>query len=133
MAKNSKDVSNWVGWVFFGGFMMIIAGIFQAVAGLTGLLRHSYYVVTSNSGLLVFNYKAWGWIDLIIGVIVLLAGIQLLQGSTWARFVGVVVAALSLIANLATVKEYPIWSIMIVIIDVLVIYAITVHGSELKE
>lgn len=133
MAKNNKEISNWTGWVFFGGFMMIVVGLFQAIAGLTGLLRHSYYVVSSNSGLLVFNYKAWGWIDLVIGLVVLLAGFSLLHGSNWARFVGICVAALSFFANVVTLKEFPVWSIVLMFIDVMVIYAISVHGGELKD
>jgi hypothetical protein len=133
MAKNDNQISNWTGWVFFGGFMMIVVGLFQAIAGLTGLIRHSFYVVSSNSGLLVFNYKAWGWIDLVIGVIVLMAGFSILHGSTWARFVGIVFATLSIFANIATAREFPLWSIALVVIDVLVIYAIAVHGGELKD
>jgi hypothetical protein len=133
MAKNNNQISNWTGWVFFGGFMMIVAGLFQAIAGLTGLLRHSYYYVTTTQGLLVFNYQAWGWIDLVLGVVVLLAGFSILHGSSWARFVGVVVAGLSFFANMASVKEFPIWSVGMMIVSVLVIYAITVHGGELKD
>src|ERR1035438_8025117 len=112
MAKSNNQLSNWVGWVFFGGFMMIVGGLFQAIAGLTALLKHSFYVATTTNSLLVFNYKAWGWIDLIVGLIVLLAGFSLLHGSTWARFVGIVVSALGIFANIATIKEYPIWSII---------------------
>ncbi|HUD10206.1 MAG TPA: hypothetical protein VMR28_00870 [Candidatus Saccharimonadales bacterium] len=132
MVQNTNQTSNWVGWVFFGGVMMIIGGLFQAIAGLTGLIRHSFYVVSTNSSLLVFNYKAWGWIDLGIGLLILLAGFSLLHGSTWARFVGVVVASLSIFASLATANEFPLWAIALIVIDALVIYAITVHGSELK-
>ncbi|HUA13251.1 MAG TPA: hypothetical protein VL989_02000 [Candidatus Sulfotelmatobacter sp.] len=133
MAKQNDQLSGWTGWVFFGGFMMIILGIFQTIAGLTGLLKHSYYAVTTTQGLLVFNYQAWGWVELVLGIVILLAGFSLLHGSTWARIVGVILAALSAVANLVTVKEYPVWSIVLLAIDVIVIYAITVYGGQLKQ
>jgi hypothetical protein len=132
MAVNNKQLSNWTGWVFFAGFMMILSGLFEAIAGLTALLRPSYYVVTS-SHLLVFNYTAWGWIDLLIGLFILLTGFSLLHGSTWARVVAVILATFSAISALTSIAAYPIWSVIVITIDVLVIYALTVHGAELKE
>src|ERR1700712_5071063 len=136
MAVNTTNepnqVSAWTGWVFFAGFMMILSGFFQAIAGLTALLRPTWYVTTS-SHLLVFNYPAWGWIDLVFGFVILMAGLSVLHGSTWARIVGVIMAGLSAVASLAFVSAYPIWSIIIILIDVLVIYALTVHGGELRD
>lgn len=130
--NNSGGVSGWTGWIVFASFMMILSGLFQAVAGFTALLKPTWYVATS-SHLLVFNYTAWGWIDLIIGFIILLAGFSVLHGSVWARVVGVVLATLSAIAALASISAYPIWSVIIITIDVLVINALTVHGGELKD
>lgn len=132
MATAQKQLSNWTGWVFFAGLMMILSGIFEVIAGLTALLRHTWYAVTSTH-LLVFNYTAWGWIDLAIGLLILLAGISVLHGSTWARVVGVILATLSAIGSLASVSSYPVWSIIFITIDVLVIYALAVHGGELKD
>ena len=132
MATANKEVSNWTGWVFFAGIMMVLSGVFSIIAGLTGLLRHTWYVV-AGSQLLVFNYSAWGWIDLALGLVVLLAGFSVLHGSTWARVVAVVLASLSAIGALASVNAYPVWSIVVITIDVLVIYALVVHGGELKD
>ncbi len=132
MATADKNLSNWTGWVFFAGMMMILSGVFEIIAGLTGLLRHTWYAVTS-SHLLVFNYTAWGWVDLGIGLLILLAGISVLHGSTWARVVGVILASLSAIGSLSSVNAYPVWSIVVITIDVLVIYALSVHGGELKD
>lgn len=132
MATNNKEWSAGTGWVFFAGIMMILEGAFQAIAGLTALLRPTWYLTTSNH-LLVFNYTSWGWIDLLVGLFILLAGFSVLHGSTWARFVGVVLAGLSAIGALAFVSAYPIWSIIIIVIDVVVIHALIVHGNELHE
>jgi hypothetical protein len=132
MAVAEKQVSNWTGWVFFAGIMMILSGFFEIIAGLTALLRHSWYLVTS-SHLLVFNYTSWGWIDLAFGLLILLAGISVLHGSTWARVVGVILASLSAVGSLASVNSYPLWSLVIITIDLLVVYALVVHGGELKD
>jgi hypothetical protein len=132
MAATNKQVTAWTGWVFFAGIMMILSGVFEIIAGLTALLRHTWYAVVGTN-LLVFNYTAWGWIDMGIGLLILLAGISVLHGSVWARVVGVILASLSAVGGLASVNAYPIWSIVVITIDVLVIYALTVHGGELKD
>ena len=74
--------------------------------------------------------SAWGWVNMAIGVVVFLSGLGVLSGNVLARFVGVVLASLSLVANFLFLPSYPVWSIVIIAIDVLVIYALTVHGRE---
>lgn len=133
MAKNDNSgVTNWVGWVFFAGFMMILLGILQGIAGLTALLNSQWLLVTKEH-LLVLNFTAWGWIHLVIGLVVLIAGFSVMHGSAWARVVGVLVAIVSVVANLASVNTYPVWSVVMIVIDILIIYALTVHAGELKE
>lgn len=128
---SKKDVTGWVGWVFFAGFMMTMLGTFQMIAGLT-VLFNSKWLVTSESSLLLLNFSTWGWFYLLLGLTVLLAGFGVMKGSAWARVVGVLIALLSAAANLASVNIYPIWSIIIITVNVLVIFALTVHGDELK-
>lgn len=111
---------------------MIIMGFMQTLAGLTALLNNEWLVVTQRN-LLFLNFTTWGWIHLLLGIVVLIAGFYVMHGSTWARVVGTILAGISLIANLAYVNTYPIWSIAIMVVDVLVIYALIVHGGELKE
>lgn len=130
--NNTKEVSGWTGWVFFAGFMMIVMGFLQTISGLTALLNSDWLLVAPQR-LLFLNFTAWGWAHLLLGIVVLIAGFYVMHGSTWARIVGVILAAVGLIANLAYVNTYPIWSIAIMVIDVLVIYALIVHGNELKE
>lgn len=131
MAKNN-EVSGWVGWVFFSGFMMIVMGVMQIIAGLTALFNSDWLVVT-QSNLLLLDFTTWGWVHLLLGVVVLLAGLSVMQGSVWARTIGVILAMVGAIANLAYVNVYPIWSITLIVIDIIIIYSLTVHGGELKE
>lgn len=131
MPQNNNQ-SGWAGWGYFAAFMMMFLGVLQGIAGLAGIFKDSYYVVAENS-LLVFDYTAWGWINLVIGLVVFFAGLELLRtGALWARVVAVLLAGLSLVANITFMQAYPLWSISMAIIDVLVIYALTVHGRELE-
>jgi hypothetical protein len=130
-AANNRS-TGWVGWGYFASFMMMLLGSFQIIAGLVAIFKDDYYLVTSKA-LVVFNYTAWGWIYLVMGVIILLGGVALLNGAMWARILAVFLASLSLLANMAFMSAYPLWSILMIVIDILVIYSITVHGAELKE
>jgi hypothetical protein len=129
MRAQTKKQTGWVGWVYFSSIMMILLGGFQAIAGLVGIFNNDFYVVTSNH-LAAFNYTAWGWIDLILGVIIVMAGFSLLYGALWGRIVAILLASLSLLANMAILNAYPLWSALMIIVDILVIYALTVHGGE---
>ncbi len=126
-----NNVTGWVGWVFFAGFMMTMLGTFQLIAGLTVLLNSSW-LVTTEAKLLVLDFSTWGWTYFLLGLTVLLAGFGVMKGSTWARVVGVLIALVSAAANLASVNIYPIWSVIVIAVNVLVIYALTVHGDEVK-
>jgi len=123
--------SGWIGWIYFAGAMLILDGFFQAVAGLVAILKHSVYVTTSSS-LVLLDYTQWGWIHLIVGIFLVLAGIAIFSGRLWGRIVGVIAAILSALASFAFFQAYPLWSLIVIVIDVLVIYAITVHGGEVE-
>jgi hypothetical protein len=130
--RASPEVTGWVGWVFFAGLMLIMVGIFQAIDGLVALFKDEYYVVRADGLVVNVNYTAWGWTHLIIGALLVLVGLGLLMGQTWARVAGIILATLSAIANFAFIAAYPFWSIMIITIDVLVIYALAAHGKEVR-
>lgn len=124
--------TGWVGWVYFASFMMMLLGGFQAIMGLVALFKNEVFFVTEKS-LVVFDYTTWGWVHLLLGLVVFAAGVALMNGATWARVVGILLAAVSLLANLVFISSYPLWSILVIVIDVLVIYALTVHGGEARE
>ena len=120
----------WYGWIAFAGAMMILLGSFHLIAGLVAIFEEEYFLV-GKSGLVVeVDYTAWGWAHLIIGLIVVFAGWGLFSGQTWARIVAVTLAMLSAVANLAFMSAYPIWSAIMIAVDILVIYAVLVHGDR---
>lgn len=122
----------WTGWVFFAGYMMIIAGVFDIIAGFTALFEDTVFYVAS-SHLVAFDFTGWGWVHILLGIIMLAAGIALFGGKMWARAFAVILASLSAIANFAFIDAFPWWSLAIILLDVLVIYAVAVHGGELRE
>lgn len=130
--NNGNDVTGWAGWIYFAGFLMIVMGILQSIAGLTALLKNSYFLVR-NDALVVFDYTTWGWIHLLLGIVILMAGTAVINGRTWGRVVAVILAIVSVIANFVFIQAYPIWSIIAITIDILIIYAITVHGTEVEQ
>jgi hypothetical protein len=125
--------SGWAGWVVFAGLMMIMVGAFHGISGLVALFRDEFYVVRPSGLVLNIDYTAWGWTHLLVGVLVFAAGCGALVGQTWARAVGVVLALLSAVANMLFISAYPVWSVVLITLDVVVIYALIVHGRELKR
>lgn len=127
-----QEQTGWVGMIAFGGMMMILLGFFHAMAGFVALFQEEYFLVGANGLVVTVDYTAWGWTHLILGALVLAAGIAVLAGQMWARVVTIVVAMASALVNLAFLAAHPVWSMMMIALDVLVIWAVTVHGSEMK-
>ncbi len=123
------------GWKMFAGVMLMIVGFMNVFDGLVAITQ-SNYISRNTGGLLPLtnNVKNWGWVELILGVIVVLAAFGVLSGATWARVVGVLVASVNLMFQFAYLGHYPFWSFTLIIIDILVIYGLAAHGGhELEE
>jgi len=118
--------------VAFAAIMMIIVGVFGALEGLAAIVKSGFYHVPPNY-YVNLNAKGWGWIHLIIGIIVVLAGLSLFRGSTWARVVGIFLASVSAISNFLFIPFYPLWSLVIIAINVFVIWALAAHGRALAQ
>ena len=121
-----------VGFILFAAIMMIMAGVFQAIQGLVGIFENEFYVQTRNY-LLKFDATTWGWIHLLLGLLVAFAGWGLFSGRTWARTVAIILAVLSALANFLFIPYYPFWSLLLITLDVLVIWALAAHGGDLRE
>jgi len=118
------------GWAMFAGFVMIMVGCFHMIWGFGAILNDALYNTPSDYYLKI-NESGWGWIHVIAGLIVLLAGFGIFRGAVWARTVGVIIATISAIANFASLPYYPIWGICMILVDVAIIWALTVHGRDI--
>ena len=120
------------GFIMFAGVMMIMAGSFQAFSGLVAIFENEFYVTTPNY-LLQLDATSWGWIHLLLGLLVVFAGFAVLNGMVWGRIIGVVLAVLSAFANFAFIPYSPFWSTLIIAVDIFVIWALTVHGRDITR
>lgn len=126
----ARNVSGWtIGFAVFAGVMLTLVGIFHALAGLAAIIDDKYFVVGVNYAYEV-DTTAWGWIHLIAGVVVIAAGYGVFSGAAWARVVGITLASLSAIANFFFIPYQPVWAMLIIALDVLVIAALAAYGPE---
>jgi hypothetical protein len=111
------------GLLMFAGIIMIVGGIYHAFLGLAAIFRDQVYVSAPNYTY-TFDLTGWGWAHLLLGILVAAAGVAVVQGATWGRVVGVALAVLSMLANFLFLPYYPVWSILIIALDVAVIWAL---------
>jgi hypothetical protein len=131
--RAGKATSGWaVGFILFAAILMIMVGVFQALQGLIAIFENEFYLATRNYTF-QFDATTWGWIHLLLGLLVAFAGYGLLSGRTWARLLAITLAALSTTANFLFIPYYPFWSLLLVTLNILVIWAITAHGGELRD
>ena len=130
MAKIETPTA-WEGWGFFAALMLVLVGTMQIVQGL-GAIANPDFFITNGNQLFVFDIATWGWIHLVLGIVSMVVGSGLFNGSSWARVLAIIIVMISFLAQFAFLTVYPIWSIIIMVIDILVIYALTVHGEEVR-
>jgi hypothetical protein len=130
MSQNRSRTA--VGFTYFAATMMILGGGLDLLQGLAAVIRSNYFVVTPDYAY-TLNASGWGWIHMILGLILVLAGAAVVNGSVWARGVGVIVAALVAVSNFMWLPHQPIWSIIIIALCVMVIWALTVHGRDITS
>jgi hypothetical protein len=123
--RGAPPLSGWaVGGITFAGVMMVLIGVFQAFAGLSAIIDDEFFVVVRNYAFDI-DTTAWGWIHLILGVVVACAGFAIFAGKAWAAFVAIALAVLSAVANFFFIPYYPFWSLLMIALAVWVIWSLT--------
>ena len=129
----NEQPSGWaVGWTAFAGITMIMMGIWWGFSGLVALFNNEFFVVTEE-WIFQFDITAWGWIHLIVGIVILFAGFNQFRGEVWARTVGVIVSVVAALIAFAWLPWYPIWAVIFIAISVTVIWALTAHGRDIER
>lgn len=131
MSNTSNEVTGWVGWVAFAGAVMVMLGILQVLVGIAAIAKDDFWVAGEN-GMLVLSVQQWGWVQLIVGTLIAVAGFSAFAGRFFGRLVGVVLAMMIAVTNLTYVNVTPIWSLIVIFMSIMVIYALVVHGDEAK-
>jgi hypothetical protein len=128
--QTREPVSGWtVGFAYFAGAVLILIGIYHFFAGIAAIAEDDFFVI-GRDYVYDVDVTAWGWIHLIGGIIVVLAGISVYSGATWARVVGIIVAGISAIGSFFFIPYYPVWSVLIIALDIAVILALTAFTPE---
>lgn len=130
---DEAEQAGWTGWIAFASMMMVMLGSFHAFQGFIALLDDDYYLVPKSGLAIHVNYTTWGWAHLVLGSIIALAGFALLAGRMWARIVAVLAVLVSALVNVAFLAAFPLWSALMIGLDILVIWAVIVHGREMKS
>ena len=118
------------GWVSFAAIMMILLGTFQIIEGLVAFISPTYFLVGAEGLVVSASYGTWGGLHVALGVLILLAGFGVIAGQTWARVVGIALASLSALVNLVFIAAYPMWSIIVIAVDIAVIFALTAYRRD---
>ncbi|MFD5399584.1 hypothetical protein ACFWJW_35925 [Streptomyces sp. NPDC127097] len=118
------------GWTAFAAVLMIFGGAMAFLEGISAIAKDQVFVTTQNY-VFSFNLTGWGWIHLILGIIILLAGVALLAtGAMWARIIGVILAGLGALANFLWIPHYPFWAIVLIAIDIFIIWALCTNSHR---
>ena len=130
----SQD-SSWSGWIVFAAFVLIIVGALDVIQGFVGILEDEYVVATAK-GLAIVDVTTWGWMTLIWGGLLILTGLGLMGGAGWARWVAIIGVAVNAVGQIAFManypQAYPLWNILIVTLNILVLYALTARWQGFK-
>jgi len=126
--QNEPEVSGWaIGGIAFAATMMVLIGVFQILAGLVAIFNDEFYVVARNYTF-DLDVSAWGWIHIIIGLLMLGVAFGLYTRALWAVIGGLAIAMLSAVSNFFFIPYYPIWALLLIGIDVWIIWALTRPG-----
>jgi hypothetical protein len=135
MAVNSEPdvgpVTGWASLVVLAGMLLAVAGIFTLVQALYALTGHLFAAADGQPPAL--DLTAWGWLHLVLGTLQLVVGLAVLQGARWARVTAAVVVGLSAVSQMMFLPTYPVWSALLIALDVLVVWALCMHGTEVRN
>jgi hypothetical protein len=123
----------WTGMLGFASIMLLLLGGFHALGGFIALLENRVYDVNASDLLLFQSYRGWGIAHIAVGVLAFMTGIALFYRKPWSRIATIVIASVSAVTNLAFLSAAPVWYGLQILLDVLVIYAVTVHFDDERD
>ncbi len=125
-------VTVWVSLVVLAGALLVLSGVFTLIQALYALVDDAVFVQADGQPILL-NIATWGWVHLVLGTLQVVVGLAVFRGYTWARVTAAVVVGLNAVSQMVFLPAYPVWSIVVIAVDVLVIWALCMHGSEVRD
>jgi hypothetical protein len=130
MEQGRGRASGWAGWSALAAIFMIVSGSMHVLTGVSAIARDEVYAYTPGH-VVTLDVATWGWVYLILGIVVGVSGLFVFTGAVWARAVAVAAIVASMVTNFASLPYQPGWSIAMLMVGSLVIYALTVHGRDI--
>ncbi|MEU6470302.1 hypothetical protein ABZ927_19335 [Streptomyces massasporeus] len=128
--SGAGDAGDWAaGGLVLGGVLMVVYGLFAVLQGIAAIAGDEVYTSFGQYSF-EFDLTAWGWIHLIVGVLVVVAGLGLFTGADWARAASAVVVGLALIANFLWLPYQPFWSIIMIVTGLFVLWSVFNYRSS---
>jgi len=115
------------GWGAFAGVVLFLAGTFSFLYGLGAVLNDEAVTVGGNGGVIVWDFTTWGWVHMIIGIAMVVVSVGLFTVRGWARWAAIALATINAIAQVSIITAFPIWALIVIALDVIVIYQLTTH------
>jgi hypothetical protein len=123
-----NDTTQGLGWVLFAGIMILIAGVLNVIWGIAAIDNANFFV--QDERYIISDLNTWGWIILIVGVLQLFAAFSIWAGGAFGRWIGIITASLGAIGALLSIPGFPLWSVSVFFLNVLVIYGLTAYGGQ---
>ena len=125
--------TGWTAYVIFAGVLLAVAGLIHAMAGVTALVDSDSLDARAEALVVNLDFDVWGWVHLVLGVVAMVTAFLLLRGDRAGRLLAIAVCGVGAVVNLVFLPAAPSWSLVAIAFDVLVIYAVTVHGDALPS
>ncbi len=119
----------WSGWHGFTAVLLFVVGFFNVIYGIVAIAEDEVLLASGPRVTVLLDVTAWGWVHLLLGVALFAAGIGIFLGQLWGRVVGVAVVVVNMVSQMMNVPAYPVWSLLVIALDVVIIWALTVHGD----
>ncbi len=119
----------WSGWHAFAAVLLFVVGFFNVIDGIVAIVQDEVVLASGARVTVLLDVTAWGWVHIVLGVLLAAAGIGIFLGQTWARVVGVLAVTVNMLTQMMNVPAYPVWSLLVIALDVVIIWALTVHGD----
>ncbi|TDE95947.1 hypothetical protein EXU48_06760 [Occultella glacieicola] len=129
----TRKVTAWVGWIWFAGLIMLSSGVFNVLSGIYAVGARDVSVVEVGTQILLLDVNSWGWVHIAVGALLVLVAICLLAGQFWARLAAVIVVGANMVTQFLYLPLTPWWSIVVLALDVVVLWALIVHGEEAES
>jgi hypothetical protein len=127
----TDKADTWAGWLVFTAVLLIVIGGFNIIEGIFALIYNDRILLVAGR-LVAVDLTGWGWTVLIAGVVMIAAGLGLFSAKTWARILAIIVVAIHALLQITWLGAYPIWSLLMIALDVVVLYALTARWSTAR-